>query len=200
MNQIQQLDSLSECHACVTPFHYEDIAVGTRSTATSDRIAKSNKELAFRLPSKSKACDHRVCHHCLLYVQALWDEHATLSSLSTILPVIHQRQNFVCIRQRRGRCLPCPCCHEPQAFDSKRPVIDFELCHLLRTVQGDFRKALLDMYQRPHAWPLGIWPWVLAKVDAKLQLGLDPSNLHVSVLHDMIHRLCQVDEFYGSSP
>jgi hypothetical protein len=172
MNQLERLESLAECHACVTPFHDNPHAL------------IDNIQLSHRLPTQGTKCQHYLCRGCL------WQLHMVAAAATTMTTTT------TTTRRSSQRFLSCPFCHAPQSFDPKRARVDIDLCLQLQATRKS-RHAVLKVTQKPIQMPLSVWPHAISKLNESLQ-QLTDKRLHVDVLHQMVTSLSQLHEFYGS--
>jgi hypothetical protein len=134
MEQLKRLDSMSECPACVTPFH------------DNPSPSESSFKMSLRLPSRGKRCDHRLCKSCV------YTHH--------IAALDNEQHRF---RRRSQFHLDCPVCKSQNSFYAKRPVVDHDLVQALKGTKS-FRKELVKIHQTPWNIPVGAFAHILERI------------------------------------
>lgn len=150
MDRLKRLDSLSKCHACVTPFHDDD---------------------NYRLPSKGKTCEHRLCKSCI------YTYH------------IHEYDPFK-RRSRRHFQLNCPICHSQKSFHAKRPIIDLDLVRSLKKTKG-FRKEIVLVHQQPWKIPVGAYAHLFERIGTCIETE-EAVPFREELIRDVLLGLIQV--------
>ena len=193
MDQLKELEESTECAFCLTTF---DVMPTTTK--------KDNKEtMHHRLPIQG-SCHHKICQQCWYYLQVMESDHASRTHAPLGATIMSSRRN-----RRHLSCPSCSAHNSVGGWSARDPEIDKSLCTELHATRNGMRRGLMKLIAKnPDTAELGLLPHALESVNRRFSSASTAhqhhcqSNqrgllLHLSIVHEMVKKLSQNDEFYG---